>query len=90
MREEGRVCTLQMLQKLGVHGTMSRPGCADPPCLVDIRREYSAFVLSAFLLQASLPSFSEFVAIACPVPPVIHLPLSLRDRYEPHTHSLYA
>jgi hypothetical protein len=40
-----------------------------PVCLFDIRREYSAFVLFVFLLQASLPSFSEFVAFACPVPP---------------------
>lgn len=30
-------------------GWMSRPGCADPPCLIDIRREYSAFVLTALL-----------------------------------------
>ena len=40
-----------------------------PVCLFDIRREYSAFDLVAFLLQASPPSFSEFIAIACPVPP---------------------
>lgn len=32
-----------------------------PVCLFDIRREYSAFDPFAFLLQASLPSFSEFV-----------------------------
>jgi hypothetical protein len=52
--------------KLGLHGTLSRPGCADPPCLIDLKREYSAFVLSAFPLQASLPSFSEIIANRVP------------------------
>jgi hypothetical protein len=45
---------------------MSRPGCADPPCLIDIRRKYSAFVLSVLPLQASLPSFSEIIANCVP------------------------
>jgi hypothetical protein len=62
-----------------------------PVCLFDIRRKYSAFVLFVFLLQASLPSFSEFIAISrARCRPVIHLSVSLRDHYEPHTHSLYA
>jgi hypothetical protein len=66
LREEGRICSLQMLQKLGLHGTLSRSGCADPPCLIDIKRKYSAFVPSAPPLQASLPSFSEIIANRVP------------------------
>ena len=57
-----------------------------PVCLFDIRREYSAFVLFDFLLQASLPSFSEFVAIACPVPPS-HSLTSISARLLRATHS---
>ena len=57
-----------------------------PVCLFDIRREYSAFVLFVFLLQASLPSFSEFVAIACPVPPS-HSLISISARSLRATHS---
>ena len=57
-----------------------------PVCVFDIRREYSAFVLFVFLLQASLPSFSEFVAIACPVPPS-HSLTSISARLLRATHS---
>ena len=57
-----------------------------PVCLFDIRREYGTFVLFDFLLQASLPSFSEFITIACPVPPS-HSLITISARLPRVTHS---
>jgi hypothetical protein len=77
--------------KLGLHGTLSRPGRADPPCLIDIRREYSAFVLFVLPPKPVFRRSLKSLRIACPVPPshsLIHI--SARSSRVIHTLSPFA
>lgn len=82
LREGGRVCTLQKLQKLGPRGPCLLP---TPIPRVRHKKGVQARYTCYSFPQASLPSFSESVAaIACPVPPSHSLSQSLRDIHEVH------